>query len=147
MSRQENEKIVRELMETINKKDPDKGLRLIADDCEFVDVPFDVTRRGPEGWKESYNFWISAFPDGKVDVTRIIATDTNAVVEYTGSGTHEGPLKTPEGDITPTGRRIQTQFCDVCEVRNGKIANIRSYFDAASVMRQLGVLPEPAVQR
>ena len=35
-------------------------------------------------------------------------------------------------------------FCDVFQFRNGKIVAGRSYFDAATMMRQLGLLAEGA---
>jgi steroid delta-isomerase-like uncharacterized protein len=147
MSPQKNEKVVRELYDAINHRNPDQAASLIAQDCQIMDVPFGETRRGPDGWREAYDFWIDAFPDGKVKITRAVATDTFVVVEYDGSGTHDGPLTTPEGEISPTGRRADTKFCDVVEVRNEKITRIHSYFDAATLMRQLGIMPEPAIRR
>lgn len=64
------------------------------------------------------------------------------VVEFMGRGTHTGPLHTPTGDVPATGRRVDLPFCDVHRIEDGKITNGRSYFDLATMMRQLGLMPE-----
>jgi ketosteroid isomerase-like protein len=41
--------------------------------------------------------------------------------------------------VTPDGRRVPVALegCDVCRVRDGKIAELRGYFDRAAIMEQL----------
>ncbi len=41
--------------------------------------------------------------------------------------------------VAPDGRRapITVEGCDVCRVRDGKIAELRGYFDRATIMAQL----------
>jgi predicted ester cyclase len=68
----------------------------------------------------------------------VIATPTTAVVEFWGRGTHTGPLETPKGTIPPTGRRVEWQLCFVYDVHHGKVHHVREYFDAATLMAQLG---------
>ncbi len=144
MSVQENERIVREIFEAINIRDVERGVPLFSEHCELMDIPFGEVYRGPDGWRQQYDYWLSAFPDGKVEVTDLIATDQRVVVEYRGSGTHTGTLKSSSGEIPPTGRSSTNQFCDIYQIEDGNIVRGRSYFDAASMMRQLGLLPEQA---
>jgi predicted ester cyclase len=87
---------------------------------------------------------MSAFPDGRVEITNVIADDRQAVVEYTGQGTMTGAMSTGGGDIPPTGRRMQMKLCDFMEIEDGKVIRYRSYFDAAFMMQQLGLTSEPA---
>ena len=68
------------------------------------------------------------------------------VVEFTGRGTHTGPLSGPSGVMPPTQKRVELQLCDVWEVNGGKLANLRSYFDTATLMSQLGVGMPTAAQ-
>ena len=42
-------------------------------------------------------------------------------------------------EIAPTRKRVERLFCDVHEIEDGKIARTRSYFDAATMLRQLGL--------
>ena len=76
----------------------------------------------------------------------MIGSDDYAVVEFVGRGTNTGPLATPQGEIPATGRAIEIPFCDVHRIEDGKITNGRSYFDMATMMRQLGLLPKAAAQ-
>ena len=41
-----------------------------------------------------------------------------------------------------TGRSVTLQLCDVHDIRDGKIRRVNSYFDSASLLQQLGVMPE-----
>jgi steroid delta-isomerase-like uncharacterized protein len=144
MSAKENESIARQIIEAFNSRDPATALELVSDHAELVDVPFGEVYRGPDGLREYHTSWMSAFPDGRVEITNVIADDRQAVVEYTGQGTMTGAMSTGGGDIPPTGRRMQMKLCDVMEIEDGKVIRYRSYFDAASMMQQLGLTSEPA---
>jgi predicted ester cyclase len=79
-------------------------------------------------------------------MTEIVEVSTGedlVVVEFVGRGTHDGPLKGPVGEIPPTGRRVEIRFCEVHEIWDGKIVRFRTYFDPATMMRQLGLMPAP----
>lgn len=58
-------------------------------------------------------------------------------------GRPAGPA--PAVQIPATGRSITLNLCDVHEIRDGKIRMVQSYFDSASMLMQLGVMPEAAV--
>lgn len=139
MSAEDNATVVRQLFESINARDVDAGAALIPDDCEWLEIPTGLRYRGPDGWRESFGFWLGAFPDGRVEVTSLIATDGGVAVEYTGRGTNTGPLASSEGEIPATGRSVEMRFCDVWEFRDGRPTGGRSYFDMASLMSQLGL--------
>lgn len=139
MSAQDNAAVVRQLLDSINARDVEAGAALIPDECEWLEIPTGLRYRGPEGWRQNFGFWLGAFPDGRVEVTSLIATDGGVAVEYTGRGTNTGPLASPEGEIPATGRSVEMRFCDVWEFRGSRLAGGRSYFDMASLMGQLGL--------
>jgi steroid delta-isomerase-like uncharacterized protein len=115
----------------------------MAENGEVIDVPSGMTLRGPEGLKQLLTGFATALPDSKIEVTNVIVTDEGAAVEFIGRGTHGGVLHTPAGDIPPTGRKVELRFCDVYQIRNGKIARHSTYYDALGFMQQLGVIPAP----
>jgi ketosteroid isomerase-like protein len=78
-----------------------------------------------------------AFPDTRIEVTRVLADDGGATMEFVARGTHTGPLLTPDGTLEPTGRSAEVHYCFVYEIEDGQIHCIHQYFDAASMMRQL----------
>lgn len=89
--------------------------------------------------------YTAAFPDLTFDIRHeMTCGEHTSVIEFRASGTHTGPL---EG-IAPTGRRVEVDVCNVIEVRDGKIALEREYFDSLSMLRQLGVTGDaPATAR
>jgi ketosteroid isomerase-like protein len=55
--------------------------------------------------------------------------------------THKGVFKSPAGVLQPTGKSIQVAFCDVYELRDGKIRRADSYFDCYGLVNQLAATP------
>ena len=53
--------------------------------------------------------------------------------------------ESPGGDIPATGKSVTLELCDVFKIEDGKIKSLRSYFDSASLLMQLGVMPEAGV--
>ncbi len=80
-------------------------------------------------------------------ITALVALNNEfyerAVVEFIARGVHTGVLHSPAGDIQPSGRKFELRFCDVYQLRNGKIARHATYYDALGFMQQLGVIPAP----
>jgi steroid delta-isomerase-like uncharacterized protein len=132
--------LVRSVFDAINQRDIERGAGLHADDAELVDVPAGQTRRGPEGFRQSMNYWLTAFPDGRVEIERLVVQNDTATVEYIGRGTQTGPLAAPTGEIPASGRKVELRFCDVVRLRGGKIAAVHSYYDAATMLQQLGLI-------
>jgi SnoaL-like polyketide cyclase len=61
--------------------------------------------------------------------------------EHIGRGTHTGPLVTPAGTIPATGRPVELRLAELYEVQEDRIKRLNAYYDSASLMRQLGLLP------
>lgn len=143
MSARENEAIVRELHEAFNARDLDRAAAYATEDAEYLTVASGETFLGPRGYKQYMQNWIDAFSDASTEVTAVYAGDDFAVVEFTGRGTHDGVLRSPGGDVPPTGRTVENRFCDVLRIENGKISRSRTYFDVATMLAQLGLMPTP----
>lgn len=139
MGAQENAASARALYDGINAHDPEQGAAVIADEAEWTEVPTGALYHGPDGWRQNLGFWLGAFPDGQVEVTSLFADGDSVAVEYTGRGMNTGPIAMPDGEIPPTGRSVELQFCDIWEFKGGKVAGGRSYYDMASLMGQLGL--------
>ena len=123
----DNVTVARTFHEAWTERDPDQGAKVIAEDCEFIDVPRGELQRGPDGYRHDYERWRTAFPDGTVEITRIIAEGDWVVVEYTNSGTNTGPLQTALGDFPPTNRKVEIQYCSVMQIKDGKVISGRDY--------------------
>jgi steroid delta-isomerase-like uncharacterized protein len=141
-SADENARIARTIHDLWNRRDFDQALRFAAEDVECVQVPFNATYRGRDGYRQFMQGWVNAFPDAQVEVRRVTAGEDGAAVEFVGRGTHTGPLTTPGGTIPATGRRGELALCEVLEIEQGQVRRVRSYFDSATLLRQLGVLAD-----
>jgi len=118
----------------------ERASAVVGVECEVVDVPSGAILHGPEGLKQFLLGFSTAFPDSRVEIINLSATEDGAVVEFVGRGTHTGPLHTPVSDIPPTGRPFELHFCDVYKVEHGKIVRHSTYYDALGLLQQLGVI-------
>jgi predicted ester cyclase len=139
MANKDSGAVFRQTIDLFNKHDVEGSLPLIASDAVIENVPFGTNYRGSQGFKEYNNLWLKGFPDAKLEGVNIISLGEYVVAEFTGRGTQTGVLSGPAGDINPTNKRVEVRCCEVAQVKDGKIVNIRLYFDAASLMRQLGI--------
>ena len=132
--------VARELYQSFNRREYDRAADLVADGLEWVNVPFGKSFRGRAGAKEFLAGWAAAMPDGQVELTNLVTGGDYVFTEFFFRGTHTGTLETPGGSIRPTGKKVEVPVCDCIHFQGGKIDSIRCYFDAATMMRQLGLL-------
>lgn len=136
------EAVVRTVYDAFNDRDFDRASSVVSDDAEWTNVPTGETLRGRDGLRQFLQVWDDGFPDGRIEVSSVKSGEGFAVVEFVGRGTNSGPLKTPAGELPPTNRSVELRFCDVIEVSDGRISGGRTYWDMASLMTQLDVMPE-----
>lgn len=129
--------------DTFNAHDLDGFAEVLADDVAFQ-APGGMRGQGKPACLEFYGSWLSAFADGHVEVHGIDILDDVAVEEGTFSGTHNGVLHTPTGEIPPTGRAISVDYIQVIRFRDAKHASFNLMFDRLLMLEQLGLIPAPA---
>jgi steroid delta-isomerase-like uncharacterized protein len=138
----ENADLIRSLLEAWNRRDFDYASERTAPDAVLVDIGSGATYRGREGGRQYNTAWADAFPDGQITIDRIIEAGDVVVAEYTGRGTHTGPLVTPGGTIPATGRTLTLHLCDVTEIKDGMVVKQHAYFDSGSLLAQLGLMAQ-----
>lgn len=135
MASQDLGTVVREMFEAWNAKDLDRCASHAHPDAKMTTTAFGVT----VSYREYIENWARAFPDGKIELTNLVVQGDKAIAEFTGRGTHTGPLKGPMGDLPATQRRVELRCVECYEFRGGKVAEGRTYFDAYSLFTQLGI--------
>ena len=116
-----------------NAHDADKVASLYADDVIYEDVAFGLTARGHAEMQKMAAGFFASVPDLKLEVVRHTSMGDRGSVEWVFSGTDVGLYK--------TGKKFSVRGASVYELRGGKFAGNRDYYDSASIMRQVGVLP------
>ena len=62
-------------------------------------------------------------------------------LEMLARGTNTGPMMTPEGEIPPTGKKVEFKAVWIGRIsQEGLIEEDRSYYDTADFMKQLGLM-------
>ena len=146
MSAAESLACVNANFDAFNARDAERGGNMLTPSAEVLDVATNQRFTGPDGLRQYWQGWYSAFSDGKVEIINSRASEDGTVVtEFFGRGTHDGTLVGPDGQSLPaTGRRVDVRFCQVATVRDNKITDARLYWDMMTMLGQLGALPTPA---
>jgi ketosteroid isomerase-like protein len=128
---------------TFNAHDIDGFTSVLADDVVF-EAPGGMRGEGKGACAGFFGSWFAAFSDAHVDVHDVHFVDDVAVEEGTFSGTHDGVLHTPTGDIAPTGRPVNVGYIQVLRFREGKHVYFHLMFDRLAMLEQLGLIPAAA---
>jgi steroid delta-isomerase-like uncharacterized protein len=84
--------------------------------------------------------WRDAFPDGRGEIGTVVDGGDHVVIEVVWTGTHLGPLQTPDGGtVPPTERTFAVPAAMVLAMRDGKITGMTHYFNLMTLLGQLGV--------
>jgi steroid delta-isomerase-like uncharacterized protein len=117
-----------------NSKDPDKLMSAFTIDGVYEDVPFGIKKKGSAELREMHKFFHDAVSDLYCKFVDAHVADGNGTIEWIFGGKDIGVFK--------TGKPFAVPGVSVIEVKDGKISRNLDYYDAATIMKQVGVLPE-----
>ena len=129
--------------DTFNAQDLAGFADVLADDVVFV-APGGVRGEGKAACAAFFGGWFGAFPDAHVEVHGLHVAGDVAVEEGTFTGTHDGVLHTPDGDVPPTGRPVRIDYLQVLRFRDGRHVSFNLMFDRLLMLEQLGLVPAAA---
>ena len=129
---------------TFNAHDLDGFAEVLADDV-VVEAPGGVRGDGKAACVDFFGSWLGAFPDAHVEVHAVHVLGDVVVEQGTFTGTHDGVLHGPLGDVPPTGRAVRIDYVQVLRFRDGKHVAFNLMFDRLLLLEQLGLLAAPAV--
>ena len=128
---------------TFNAHDVEGFADVLADDVVFT-APGGMRGEGKAACVEFYAGWFGAFPDAHVEVHDLHIVDDVAVEEGTFTGTHDGVLHSPIGDVQASGRSVSLDYIQVLRFRDGRHTSFNLMFDRLLMLEQLGLVPTPA---
>jgi steroid delta-isomerase-like uncharacterized protein len=129
--------------EAFNAHDVEARMASETTDVEAV-LPGGIALRGPEQVVGLLQTFWQALPDAKVNAENEVASGDAVAIEGTLTGTHSGTFRSPQGDIPPSGNRINVRYAAVKRIRDGKVASEHLYFDQLEFLEQLGAFPSAA---
>ena len=98
----DNVRVAEALNDAFNRRDMAAAMHLAAEDARFINVATGQSFRGPDGVRQFLEGWATAFPDSRVETSRVIGGPDGAAIEFIGHGTQTGPLSTATGEVPPT---------------------------------------------
>ncbi len=84
--------------------------------------------------------WLTAFPDLRISIEKLIATEDTVVVWAIWRGTQDGPL--PHWDAPVTGQAMQRESIIIYGVACGRIVENWIVQDNLTMLRQLGIITD-----
>ena len=141
MSEKENLAIVERIFAALNARDLGSQDGSYAPGYQY-EAPGAQGKINLEQAREYVQGFLTAFPDLHFELKTKIAQGDHVAVAWASTGTHTGPLRTPTGDmLPPTNKKVSGTGSSFYEFRNGKIINSQLYWDMATLLVQIGVMP------
>lgn len=125
------------------QKDPEAALATMTEDAHVLLIPSGLGGWGKEGVRRFYagSFIPNIPPDlSAVPLSQTVGAD-RLVEEALYRFTHTIAMDWMLPGIPPTHRTVELAMVGIIEFRDGKIASEHLYWDQASVLVQLGVIP------
>ena len=101
------------------------------------------TSEGETAVRDLLHELMTGFPDFHAEVQKLHHADDAVIGEGRLSGTHNGPF----AGVPATGRRVDYPIVAIFEFEEDRLLCEKVYFDGATILTQIGVLPEPGDTR
>lgn len=132
---EQNKQLVRRIPEDVFAEgDLDLLNELYAEDAIEHNAMGD--HQGRTAIRESFEAFLTAFPDISQTVENIIAEEDMVAIQITSRGTHEGELM----GFEPTGNEIEMQQMFFVRIEDGMIAERWFLPDSLGLLQQLGII-------
>lgn len=125
--------ITEQLFAAWNTHDPEKMLAFYTDDVVYEDVPLGLVNRGKAELRKLIEETFSVFPDLRVQLVKSSICNGHGMSEVILSGTDKGYWK--------TNKQFSVRMLSTFELRGRKLSRNEDFYDLATMMRQVGVLP------
>jgi steroid delta-isomerase-like uncharacterized protein len=134
-----NRKLVEEYMNAWTKADTTTLNRLLDDRFKFNNPPPGITpdKKGSIAMAQMFR---KAFPDMATRIETWVEEGDYVALRATATGTHKGEFM----GVPATSKRTKTGLVSIVTVRNGKIVEDVTEFDALGLLTQIGAVPEMA---
>lgn len=134
------EKMMKDYLAAWNSHDVNKILSFVTDDCVYEDMALGVVNHGKKELTAYINSMVVDIPDLKLEMKSAFGAGDWIGGEWvmTGTQAHSSHFGLPA-----TGKRFSIRGASITELRYGKISRNTDYWNLASFLQQLGLMPVP----
>lgn len=125
-----DKKTIEQLFAAWSSHDPEKVANVFAEDAVYEDVTANHISRGRAEVRKWAAGGFSVFENFRMEVASISVHDGRGVAEWVWTATDK-----------KLGKNFSVRGVSIIEVRGGKISRCKDYYDFATAMRQMGLLP------
>jgi steroid delta-isomerase-like uncharacterized protein len=112
-------------------------LTLFTDDVVYEDVTMGAVNHGKAELRAFGEGFFVGFPDVTFEVTSRFVCGTSGGLEWVMRGTHRGDLP----GMPATGKRMEVRGASIVEFVDRRIRRCSDYWDMATFLKQLGLMP------
>ena len=131
MSESENEKVVRKIFETLNRRDIDSYMEYYSDDVIAETASGIILNK--KGIRRNFLDYLAAFPDLRFKIDRVMTRGNAVMTEWTWTGKHEGELH----GLQATNNIVELPGVWIFDLEDGKVKVKKDYFNFSRLMRLL----------
>lgn len=133
--------ILRKGIERWNAHDRDGFLKLYDEKIVFVDEPTGHQLVGREEFgKGFFDLYFEAYPDMALKDVVVFGEDEQVCMWGRFVGTHKGTFHSPEMELPPTRKPIDSPFAFIAEVKDEKVVTARIFYDRMVALEQEGII-------
>ncbi len=128
-------------------RDTEATLATMVDDAYVNHIPVMTGGRGKEALRAFYSkdFIPKMPPDTALTPVSRTVGENQLVDEMIFSFTHTQEMPWMLPGVAPTNRPVKIPLVVIVKFRDGKLAHEHIYWDQASVLKQIGLLTDPAL--
>ena len=127
-------------MDSINERSLEQFLDLHMESVVLYD-PTLGSLKGRQGLDKMWKGLFSMFPNYQIRKVRSFGQEDWVCLEVEESGTMKGPIHAGPREIPATGKSFKIPSSIIARVQDGRIGEVRIYFDVLGLMGQLGLGP------
>jgi steroid delta-isomerase-like uncharacterized protein len=93
-----------------------------------------------DGWKAFVQSFYAGFPDLRMELHEVVATEDRAVLRVTYRGTHSGEFQ----GVPATGKKVAMTGIGMFAIHNGRAVENWAEINVIELMQQIGAIPTPS---
>ncbi len=136
----DTEKMMMGYLAAMNAHDLDKMLTFFTDDAVYDCTPRGIVSKGKEEIKDFFSNTFTSFPDFKIEMKSGFNAGDRGAGEWVMSGTF---AKSDTPAMPATGKKFSVRGAGITEFKGGKISRSTNYWNLASFLQQVGLMPPP----